>query len=150
MTPKTAAAIAPADRRPARVSFSFANGCAWRAVYVRINDRQVFSIGVDPVVTDRAPTLFGAVLGRSFRVRLPHLRWKYQANPVRAFAARMSSRFWVSLDGRYGALRPGVFNRLREHLADVERRHPLAYAATLILACDAVIVVVTFAAMGAA
>jgi len=36
--------------------------------------------------------------------------------------------------------------RLRDRLNDIERRHPLAYAVGLVLACDAGIIVAVFTA----
>jgi hypothetical protein len=89
----------------------FAESCAWRAMYVRIGDRQVFHLGVDPNDGVK-PKLFGGFAfgswdswlkpyGFNFTLPLPWARWTGSSNPIRLFLCRLSSRFWHAVDGRY-------------------------------------------------
>lgn len=75
-----------------KLRIAFAEHCAWRALYVyrpvdvetgwnRWYDVQVFRLGFDPGDCGRA-TIFGAIGGWSFRIKLPR------------------SRHWRKLDGR--------------------------------------------------
>lgn len=88
-----------------KVTITTANGCAWRAVYLRVGDRQVFHAGVDPNDGTR-PVFFASVAGLgSIRVGLPYVPWAWAsrtgyAAPV-MLAYRLSSRFWHRVDGRY-------------------------------------------------
>ena len=78
-----------------------AKGCAWRAVYLRVNGRQVAHIGVDPN-NGVTPQAFGGVGSRSFRFMLPRLSWRMNAGPTYTRLYRLSSAFWHKVDGRYG------------------------------------------------
>lgn len=135
MTATTANAIAALiasirQQASAPIAVSFAKGCAWRAIYLSrmarnidftgrdwgVSRHQFFHLGIDPTGS-RGPTLFGGIVNPwnrrgwhfKWRFRLPCLRWKYPAGPLYLRAYRISSAFWHALDGRYGALRPGVF-----------------------------------------
>lgn len=85
---------------------SFAAGCAWRAIYLYLNERQIAHIGVDPNNGTR-PQAFGGIAipkvwDKSFRVGLPTLRFKHPMSPVRSKAYSLVHTFWHKVDGRYG------------------------------------------------
>jgi hypothetical protein len=100
------------------VKIEFADHCAWRAFYVsRANTsdgygrHQFLHLGIDPSTSSSiGPALFGGVVnpwnrrGWAFhwRVKLPCVRWKCPASPLRRWLYGLSSRFWHGLDGRYG------------------------------------------------
>lgn len=89
----------------AHIEVQTAEGCAWRAVYLHVNGRQVAHLGVDPCLGVR-PTAFGSVklgrLGRSFQLSLPHVPWKNDISGLRLQAYRLSQWFWSRVDGRFG------------------------------------------------
>lgn len=89
------------------MKIAFADKCAWRAVYVYAGDRQLFRIGIDPTA-DTGPQFFGAILDRSIRFTLPHVKYRHAAycrprflRPVMFELWRVSDRFYRRLDGRY-------------------------------------------------
>lgn len=88
------------------MGINFAQKCAWRAMYVSVGGRQVFYIGVDPM-NGVNPVLFGGVLRKGFRVRLPAVKWKSTGGAVWLFFYKLSSKFWLAVDGRYSS-RSGV------------------------------------------
>lgn len=114
------------------INAAFATASAWRAIYLRRRARmaghqggapsviwyQFFYMGVDPS-GHRGPEFFGGIqlrpggLQRNWRVVCPHVAWRFNAGRAHKLAYAVSSRFWRSLDGRYGALRPGLLLRLR-------------------------------------
>lgn len=78
-----------------------AAGCAWRALYLNHNEKQVAHIGVDPNHGVK-PKLFGRVGDFSFRIGLPWMPFKHPAHPIYMRAYKLSSQFWHGVDGRYG------------------------------------------------
>ena len=84
-----------------KMQIQTAGGCAWRALYLSLNGRQIAHIGVDPN-NGVTPQLFGGFRWKSFRLPLPTLRWKWPCSGVRMFAYRMVHQFWFNVDGRYG------------------------------------------------
>ena len=100
---------------------SFADGCAWRAVYVRWTaverqgcyvvptgrERRLLTLGIDPNDGTK-PQVFGNVLGLDFRFRLPVLRWSMRVVSCRPlyWFYRKQSAFWHRVDGRYRFYHP--------------------------------------------
>jgi len=84
-----------------KIKMMTANGSAWRAVYLFVNDRQVAHLGVDPNDGVK-PVAFGGVLSHGFRVGLPHVPWRSNAGSMYVRAYKASSMFWHKVDGRYG------------------------------------------------
>lgn len=89
---------------------AFAAGCAWRAIYISLNGKQVAHIGVDPNNGTR-PQAFGGIAGgrtsetnwsHAFRLNLPTLRFKHPMSPLRSKAYGVVHTFWHKVDGRYG------------------------------------------------
>ncbi len=78
-----------------------ATKCAWRARYLYINDRKVAYIGIDPNEGVN-PQMFGGIIGKTFRFRLPSLSWKYPCSSIRTAAYKAVRTFWHNMDGRYG------------------------------------------------
>ena len=84
-----------------------AKGCAWRALYVRVNGTQVVHIGVDPNNGTRPQMFGGFFLSREkqgrFRFRLPTVHWhdaQKSEHHMRAYCVMRD--FWHNVDGRYG------------------------------------------------
>lgn len=89
------------------IRIAFADGCAWRAVYFyyRHSDglmRKFLHLSIDPSDCYTRPTFSGSVGRWSWRIRLPVVRWKPNAGPVRRVMYSLSSRFWHGMDGRHG------------------------------------------------
>ncbi len=84
------------------------SGSAWRAVYLHAKDgRRLGCLGVDPNPGHRrGPELFvGLGQHRTPRFRLPHIPWAWVVRsnysaPVKLLH-RLSTRFWIRVDGRY-------------------------------------------------
>lgn len=106
------------------ISWSFAERCAWRAVYVYLGERQVFHVGIDPSAGP-GPSFFAAfhpfcglgLRGRwpvfdSVRVWLyrlgevrfvvPHIRWRSGMPAWKLALYRRQGRILHGLDGRFG------------------------------------------------
>jgi hypothetical protein len=100
------------------MKITFAEKCAWRAMYVTAFGKQIFRIGIDPT-TEYGPKffiasgLFGHRGYRGLRITLPHIKWGWasQYGPrkwhsyllptfIRTVLYRASSKFWHSFDGR--------------------------------------------------
>jgi hypothetical protein len=80
-----------------------AKGCAWRAVYIRMNGRQVAFLSFDPNIGCGAPTLSGNIRKWSFRVKLPTVTWSAATrNRAWMFLYRQQSKLLHGLDGRFG------------------------------------------------
>jgi hypothetical protein len=77
-----------------------AEKCAWRARYVFVNDRKVFHLGFDP--EQSRPQLFGSLLGREFRLRVPTIRWSQHLKGIKLKLWRLQHSFLHNMDGRYG------------------------------------------------
>ena len=88
------------------ITIQTAKGCAWRGVYLNIAGRQAFGATLDPRDGVR-PALTLAVLGRSARVPMPYVPWRWVAKhggyglPL-MWLYRLSRAFWRGVDGRYG------------------------------------------------
>ena len=99
------------------MSVTFAQKCAWRAVYFSRNlgdgygRHQFFHFGIDPTTqnSNGGPVFFGGLCdpqkraGRhlTWRIGIPHFGWRYPTSYIYLWFYRMSSKFWHSLDGRY-------------------------------------------------
>lgn len=83
---------------------AFAEGCAWRGVYLYRDDHQVARLVLDPA--PHAPTLSGLFAGAEWRVQLPHVSWAEVAESEYApeVLAVYRAEQWLlhRLDGRYG------------------------------------------------
>ena len=93
------------------MKITFAEKCAWRAMYVKVGHTQVFYIGVDPN-NGVKPKLFGGIAvgswyswlkphGFNFRLTLPWVGWTGSTNPVRMYFYKKLHSFWFAVDGRY-------------------------------------------------
>jgi len=104
------------------ITISFATGCAWRAVYIRIApikkhnyssiltgcpEYNLLTLGIDPDFT-RPQWFFGAFDSRVRHFRLPHLRWGYRRSFFKPWLwlYRKQNAFLHSLDGRFREARP--------------------------------------------
>ncbi len=93
------------------IKVSFAERCAWRAVYIYLQGKQVAHLGVDPRDGVR-PQVFGGIAGgvtsetnwsHSFRLNIPTLRFKHPSTALYSKAYSLTSRFWHKVDGRFGS-----------------------------------------------
>lgn len=81
------------------LTWAFSSRCAWRAVYLRWNQRQFAHLGLDPTCQPR-PAVFGSAFGRSFRLELPTIRWRMGMSRATLAAYRLQGRIFSALDGR--------------------------------------------------
>ena len=83
------------------LTWKFATGSAWRAIYLSWNDRQRAHIGIDPNTHDGA-SVFGSLpwIG-SWRVYLPVVRFAFPMSRTRSFFYRLQNRVLAKIDGRY-------------------------------------------------
>ena len=91
-----------------KIKILSSKGCAWRALYLNVNDRQVAHLSVDPNNGSK-PEMSGSLsppmgeheIRYEFRVPLPTLHWRSNASPGYLRAYRAVRMFWHKVDGRY-------------------------------------------------
>ena len=88
-----------------KLTVVFAERCAWRATYLRVNGVQRLHVGICPEIS-WAEIFGGIYLTRnyqwSFRFKVSLTRFRYPMGPIRSLIYGWQSRILMGLDGRYG------------------------------------------------